>query len=136
MSIASSKYSLYSIIINVELYNQKNLLKPKILVTETKGLNVMQLKVFNCKLNNINTWCDRVNFLRQYVDGKEHMKIPNDEKKIQKIKFIYMNYEESRKGKWGPFAEKSFCNPKKIIGIIKSIVKIKKLLSKNSFVWV
>jgi len=122
-----------SIIVNIKLYNIKNYFKPKLFVTEIGYHNYL---VFQKKLGKIKNWKKRVNFVREMVKNKDWIKIPEDHTKVSEIKFIYMNYEESRLGKWGPFAETKFSNPKKISGTMKAIVQLKKMVSRRSFVWV
>ena len=45
-----------------------------------------------------------------------------------------MKYDKS--WTWGPFDEIKFSNPKKIIGNLKALVQLKKIISRKSYVWV
>ena len=49
-------------------------------------------------------------------------------------KILFMKYDKT--WKWGPISEIKFSNPKKIIGTIKALVQLKKMVSRKSYVWV
>lgn len=121
---------LSSIILNIKIYNPKNYFKPSLFVTEIKDKNLKK------KLENMKNWKERVNFVRKIIKDKDWIKIPEDHMKVSEIKFIYMKYEETRAGKWGPTSEIKFSNPKKISGTMKAIVQLKKMINRKSYVWV
>lgn len=125
--------TISSIIINIKLYNPKNYFKPKLFVTKINGLSYLELTK---KINKIKNWKQRVCFVKSIIKNEEWIKLPKDHGKISEIKFILMKYDETRVGKWGPVSEIKFSNPKKIMGIIKSLVQFKKMINRKSYVWV
>ena len=126
--------SICSVIINIKLYNPKNYLKSKLFVTKITGKDsdylVNELKI---KINKLKNWKERVNFIKSLVKHQKWIKLPEDDGKISEIKFIFMKYDKT--WKWGPFDEIKFSNPKKIIGTIKAMVQLKRMISRKSYVW-
>ena len=127
--------SICSVIINIKIYNPKNYLKSKLFVTKITGKDsdylVNELKI---KINKLKNWKERVNFIKSLVKHQKWIKLPEDDGKISEIKFIFMKYDKT--WKWGPFDEIKFSNPKKIIGTIKAMVQLKRMISRKSYVWV
>ena len=124
-----------SVIINIKLYNPKNYFKPKLFVAKIDGINSdFLVKGFKTKINKIKNWKERVKFIKLLVTDKNWIKLPKDHGKISEIKFIFMKYDKL--WNWGPYDEIKFSNPKKIIGTMKAIVQLKKMISRKSYVWV
>ena len=127
--------SICSVIINIKIYNPKNYLKSKLFVTKITGKDsdylVNELKI---KINKLKNWKERVIFVKSLVKHQKWIKLPDDHAKISEIKFIFMKYDKS--WTWGPFDEMKFSNPKKIIGTMKALVQLKKMISRKSYVWV
>ena len=86
------------------------------------------------KINNLKNWTERVNFMKSLVKHQKWIKLPENPSKVSEIKFIFMKYDKT--WKWGPISEIKFSNPKKIIGTIKALVQLKKMVSRKSYVWV
>ena len=127
--------SICSVIINIKLYNPKNYLKSKLFVTKITGKDSDYLvNDLRKKIKKINNCKERVNFIKSLVKHQKWIKLPEDDGKISEIKFIFMKYDKT--WKWGPFDEIKFSNPKKIIGTIKAMVQLKRMISRKSYVWV
>ena len=127
--------SICSVIINIKLYNPKNYLKSKLFVTKITGKDSGYLvNDLRKKINKIKNWKERVKFVKSLVKHQKWIVLPEDHGKISEIKFIFMKYDKS--WNWGPFDEIKFSNPKKIIGTMKAMVQLKKIISRKSYVWV
>jgi len=107
------------------MYNKENLLKTKKFSTK-KCLNTKKaMDEFFINLKKIHNWTDRVKFTKELIVSCPWSEELNKSKKIRKIKFIYMDYNKKRPGFLGPFNSDTFHNPKKIIGLMRAVTKLK-----------
>ena len=115
----------YLIIVHIQVYNPENLFITKNFSTPKCFKTTQALTEFLSKLKKINNWNDRVKFTKELINTCTWSEELNNRKKIRQIKFVYMDYKPSRPGFLGPFKTDIYHNPKKIIGLIKAIAKLK-----------
>jgi hypothetical protein len=123
----------FLLFIHIQIYNNDNIMKTKKFSTKKCFNTKEQLSLFLTSLKEINNWSDRIKFTKKLINTCSWSEELNNSKKIRKIKFVYMDYNPTRAGFWGPFRTDIFHNPKKIIGLIRAIAKLKSK-SLDSFV--
>lgn len=123
----------FFVFIHIEIYNSDNILKTKKFSKKICLKTTKKLSLFLKNLKEINNWEDRIKFTKKLINTCTWAEELNNSKKIRQIKFVYMDYKDSRPGFWGPFRTDIFHNPKKIIGLIRAIAKLKSK-SLDSFV--